>query len=94
MTVMFVVQMTVVQIVGMVVMFDGGMAATGTMGMIMMIVDFASHFDSSLSVVNSNPLGYAPIVSFFGSSVNNFFFINIVLRYIIIAFKGRLNAQF
>lgn len=58
MTVMFVVQMTVVQIVGMVVMFDGGMAATGTMGMIMMIVDFASHFDSSLSVVNSkvNPI--------------------------------------
>ena len=92
MTVMFVVQMTVVQIVGMVVVFDGGMAATGAVGMIVMIVDFTSHFDSSLLVVNSNPLGYAPIVSFFGSSVNNFFFINIVLRYIIIAFKGRLNA--
>ena len=37
---------------------NGGMAATGTMGMIVMIVDFASHFDSSLSMVNSNPLGY------------------------------------
>ena len=92
MTVVFVMQMTVVQIVGMVVVFDGGMAATGAVGMIVMIVDFASHFDSSLSVVNSNPLGYVPIISFFGSSVNNFFFINIVLRYIIIAFKGRLNA--
>ena len=92
MAVVFVVQMTVVQIVGVVAVFDGGMAATGAMGMVVMIVDFASHFDSSLSVVNSNPLGYFPIISFFGSSVNNFFFINIVLQYIIIAFKGRLNA--
>ena len=49
MTVMFVMQMTVVQIVGMIVVFDGGMAATGTMGMIVMIVDFVSYFDSSLS---------------------------------------------
>ena len=65
MTVVFVVQVAVVQIVGVVVMFDGGMAATGTVGMIMMIVDFASHFDSSLSVVNSNPLGYGLYVILF-----------------------------
>ena len=51
MTVVFVMQMTVVQIVGVIVVFDGGMAATGAVGMIVMIVNFASHFDSSLSVV-------------------------------------------
>ena len=51
MTVVFVVQMTVVQIVGVVAVFDGGMAATSAMGMVVMIVNFASHFDSSLSVV-------------------------------------------
>ena len=55
MTIVFVVQMTVVQIVGMVVVFDGGMAATGAVGMIVMIVDFASHFDSSLSAVEFKP---------------------------------------
>jgi hypothetical protein len=65
MTVVFVVQVAVVQIVGVVVMFDGGMAATGAMGMVVMIVDFASHFDSSLSVVNSNPLGYSLYVILF-----------------------------
>ena len=65
MAVVFVVQVAVVQIVGVVVMFDGGMAATGTVGMIVMIVDFASHFDSSLSVVNSNPLGYSLYVILF-----------------------------
>ena len=41
MTVVFVVQVAVVQIVGVVVMFDGGMAATGAMGMVVMIVDFS-----------------------------------------------------
>ena len=55
MTVVFVMQMTVVQIVGVVAVFDSGMAATGAMGMIMMIVDFASHFDSSLSAVEFKP---------------------------------------
>ena len=65
MTVVFVVQVAVVQIVGVIVMFDGGMAATGAMGMVVMIVDFASHFDSSLSVVNSNPLGYGLYVILF-----------------------------
>jgi hypothetical protein len=60
MPVVFVVQMTVVQIVGMVVVFDGGMAATGAMGMIMMIVDFASHFDSSLSTVEFKPFRLRP----------------------------------
>jgi len=60
MTIVFVVQMTVVQIVGMVVMFDGGMAATGTVGMIVMIVDFASHFDSSLSAVEFKPFRLRP----------------------------------
>ena len=65
MAVVFVVQMTVVQIVGVVAVFDGGMAATGAMGMVVMIVDFASHFDSSLSVVNSNPLGYGLYVILF-----------------------------
>jgi len=45
--------------------FDGGMAATGAMGMVVMIVDFASHFDSSLSMVNSNPLGYGLYVILF-----------------------------
>jgi len=65
MAVVLVVQMTVVQIVGVVAVFDGGMAATGAMGMVVMIVDFASHFDSSLSVVNSNPLGYGLYVILF-----------------------------
>lgn len=65
MTVVFVMQMTVVQIVGVIVVFDGGMAATGAMGMVVMIVDFASHFDSSLSMVNSNPLGYGLYVILF-----------------------------
>ena len=32
------------------------------------------------------------MLSFFGNLVNNFLFINIVLQYIIIGFKGRLNA--
>ena len=65
MTVVFVVQVAVVQIVGVVVMFDGGMAATGAMGMVVMIVDFASPCDSSLSMVNSNPLGYGLYVILF-----------------------------
>ena len=60
MTIVFVVQMTVVQIVGMVVVFDGGMAATGAVGMIVMIVDFASHFDSSLSAVEFKPFRLRP----------------------------------
>ena len=60
MTVVFVMQMTVVQIVGVVAVFDGGMAATGTVGMIVMIVDFTSHFDSSLSVVEFKPFRLLP----------------------------------
>ena len=60
MTVVFVVQVAVVQIVGVVVMFDGGMAATGAVGMIVMIVDFASHFDSSLSAVEFKPFRLRP----------------------------------
>ena len=72
MTVVFVVQMTVVQIVGVVAVFDGGMAATGAMGMVVMIVDFASHFDSSLLVVNSNPLGYGLYVILFWQSGKQF----------------------
>ena len=60
MTVVFVMQMTVVQIVGMVVVFDGGMAATGAVGMIVMIVDFASHFDFSLSAVEFKPFRLCP----------------------------------
>ena len=60
-----VVQAAVDDVVGVVAVFDGGMAATGAMGMVVMIVDFASHFDSSLSMVNSNPLGYGLYVILF-----------------------------
>jgi len=65
MTVVFVMQMTVVQIVGVVVVFDGGMAATGAVGMIVMIVDFASHFDSSLSAVEFKPFRLRPYIILF-----------------------------
>lgn len=65
MTVVFVMQMTVVQIVGVVVMFDSGMAATGAVGMIVMIVDFASHFDSSLSAVEFKPFRLRPYIILF-----------------------------
>ena len=68
MTVVLVMQMTVVQIVGMIVVFDGGMAATGAVGMIVMIRwIFASHFDSSLSAVEFKPLRLRPILSFLAS---------------------------
>ena len=65
MAVVFVVQMTVVQIAVVAAALKNGMAATGAMGMVVMIVDFASHFDSSLSMVNSNPLGYGLYVILF-----------------------------
>jgi hypothetical protein len=65
MTVVLVMQMTVVQIVGVIVVFDGGMAATGAVGMIVMIVDFASHFDSSLSAVEFKPFRLRPYIILF-----------------------------
>lgn len=54
MTVVFVVQMTIVQIVNVVAMFDGGVSAICAMLVVVMFVGFASHGVSPKWGVNVN----------------------------------------